>query len=184
MKNTRKLQFRIAAAVAIMSLIGITAAVNVVAIPNQVGGSTIIPPFFNPAGMRLEDFANRKALWLGDAELKGDWEMWSDDSVNDSTIEVLRLKNSASVFGAKASSVTVHRRDMIPLQFEVRFSTREEARSGSTRTQLITNINAWSGGSISAEQPVLEHEAVSVSLGDEIENEITVTLQPIPSRGS
>ena len=39
------------------------------AIPNSVGGGGV--PFINPAGMRLEDFANREEMWKPDFQLKG-----------------------------------------------------------------------------------------------------------------
>jgi len=168
-------RMRIAAAIVaiLLILIGLT-TVDVRAIPNSVGAIG----FINPAGMRLEDFANRREMWQAGAELKGDWEMWHDESITDSTIELLHLKNEATVFGIKANSVTLQRRDELPLQIEVTFSTAEEPRPGKLRHQLITNINAWSGGELSADQSIADHEFVTIHLGDIVDHQIPVTLRP------
>jgi hypothetical protein len=139
----------------------------------------------NPAGMRLEDFANRDAMWQQDAVLKGDWGMWNDGQIEDSTIELLRLQNSAIVFGLKVSEVTLQRRDNRPLQLDVEFTPAKGSTVGTTRDQLIANINAWSGKTmkIDGQSAAITYEKVSVRLKS-TETTIHLTLTPAAAGGS
>ena len=172
-------RLRIAAAITLVALIGSTLAPLLHAIPNQIGGIGL--PFINPAGMRLEDFANRKAMWLDDAVLKGDWEMWTDTALDDATVELLRLKNHATVYGLGAAEVLLQRRDNRPLRFEVKFSTKDESAPGKTRDQLIANINAWTGSSLELKNSIgsLDHENIAVKVDATRNNEVRLILEPI-----
>jgi hypothetical protein len=173
-------RLRIAAAVALLSLAGSSLTPLLHAIPNQIGAIGAIP-FVNPAGMRLEDYANRKPMWQDDAVLKGEWEMWTDTTLDDSTIELLRLKNSAVVYGLDAMEVLLQRRDNQPLRFHVKFSTEGESVPGKTRDQLITNINAWTGGSLELKDSVgsLNHEHIAVKFDATRRNEVRIIFEPL-----
>ena len=119
-------------------------SLDVRAIPNTFGG------FINPAGMRLEDFAARDVIWKPNAELKGNWELWKDARVTDSSIELLHLKMSAIVFGVSAKEVTVQRRDNSILQFQIVFKPGDKIKDlGKLKRVLKTNASQWSGSSAS-----------------------------------
>ena len=172
-------RLRLAAAIALVS-VSLSSLIPLVnAVPQQVGAIGVVP-FINPAGMRLEDFANRKAMWQEDAALKGEWELWSDSRIKDSTIELLQLKNSATVYGLEAVQVVLQRRDNRPLQFQVRFSTEGESAPGKTRDQLVTNIDAWTGGSLELKNSIgsIRHENIDVKVDATRNNEVVLTLKP------
>lgn len=111
-------------------------------IPNEFNTTA----FITPAGMRLEDYAAQKEIWIPRARLIGEWEMWRDDSVADSTIEVLRLNMPAIVFGVPAAEVTVQRRDDQILQFQVAFQPYERIDDFEKLTQIVRrNASLWAG---------------------------------------
>ena len=142
------------------------------AIPNTFGG------FINQAGMRLEDFAARKAMWEPNADLKGTWELWKDEAVTDPAIELFRLKLNAVVFGVTASEVTVQRKDDRIIQFQVVFepSDRKTSLDKLDRT-LKTNASLWSGASASSK--AMKHGASLYSFrSNEEEKQVVLTIKP------
>lgn len=146
------------------------------AIPNQFGGTT---SFINPAGMRLEDFVAQNGIWQANAELKGAWELWNDESVTDSSIELLHLAMPAIVFGVASSEVTLQRKDDRILSFQVVFEPqkperRELAKLGRT---VRRNASVWSGGDASADQFSQGAAEYFIEEFDE-ENCIVVTIRP------
>lgn len=114
---------------------------EVVAIPNSTGVTT----FNFRANMRLEDFVAREVVWQEDAKLAGDWELWKDDEVKDSSIEVLHLLNSAIVFGVEAEEVTVQRRDNQILAFKLVFEPKKKQTIDQLQATLQRNASVWSG---------------------------------------
>ncbi len=130
------------------------AATAAFALPNVVGG------FFNVAGMRFEDFANQAKIWKVDAELAGDWKQWSDDSLSSSdNVEVLRLKQRASVFGIPANSVDLYRKDSVIKQFKVDF-----ADDPKTTIALKANIGAWADGEWDTSGRVIQSSKVALKI--------------------
>ncbi len=169
---------RIATAFTFIFFAGSIAVPLLHAIPSTFNNGIGVP-FINPASMRLEDFANREDMWKQDAKLKGDWEMWNDPEIDDSTIELIHLKNSALVFGMPATEVTLQRRDNRPLRLVVVFSTADEKKPGNTQAQLTANINAWSGKSMELDSgsASLAYEQLSVQLTKAADS-IRITLEP------
>lgn len=145
------------------------------AIPNQFGANT----FINPAGMRLEDFAAQPDIWKQNQELKGTWEMWSDESVTDSTVEVLHLTMPAIVFGVQASEVTVQRRDQQILKFKVVFKPNKQIDDFRKLKRVIkTNASVWSGGD-SDSDTMKEGSAVYTFKENSDTNQLVVTIKSV-----
>lgn len=147
---------------------------NVRGIPNTFGG---FGGFINPAGMRLEDFAAQKKIWNPRAELKGTWELWKDDSVTDTTIELLHLKMSALVFGVPASEVTVQRKDDKILQFQVVFEPYDKIKDFDRLSKMVkTNASLWSGSSATSD--TMKRGSAVYSFREEKDDErVVVTIK-------
>ena len=170
-------RLRITAALTFAVIFGSSLVPLLHAIPNQVGA---IGAFINPAGMRLEDYANREVTWKPNTELKGTWEMWTDTAVDDSTVELLKLKEQATVYGITALEVVLQRRDSRALRFEVKFSTEGESSPGKTRDQLIANIIGWTGTSFELKDSVgsVNHEHITVKVDARRKGEVRLILAP------
>ena len=148
------------------------------AIPNQIG-SIGVGPFINPAGMRLEDFAALPATWVAGAKLPGDWEMWHDTAVNDSGVELLRLKHTATVFGVQATDVIVYRRNMKVEKFQIVFQPdKKNGDLGKLEKLLQANASTWSDAA-SAPDSVKGGSAKFVIESDANKNQSVITVTPI-----
>ena len=130
------------------------------------------------AGMRLEDFAALPAAWEAGAELPGDWEMWHDASVTDSGIELLRLKNTATVFGVQAADVIVHRRNMKVEKFQIVFQPDKKTSDLGKLVKLLrTNGSTWSEGA-SASDSIKGGSAKFVIESNADKNQSVITVTP------
>ena len=145
---------------------------DVLGLPNSIVG------FQNPAGMRLEDFAAQKSVWSTNAKLPGNWQLWKDESVTDSSIELLHLNMAAVVFGVTASEVTVQRKDDVIIQFKVVFETNKRIKDFDKLNRIIkSNASLWSGED--AEDKTMEHGTSLYSFNvDANEDRVVVLINP------
>ena len=147
------------------------------AIPTNIGGF-----FINPANSRLEDFANQQALWKAEVPLKGDWTMWNDRSVTDSSIEVQRLAMRAIVFGREASLVTVQKQHDRPLRFVIRYAQEDEKRDLKlVRETLIRNAALWADQDAPESgdaMPKIKHEHLVIEFAKPKEDHFDIVLSP------
>ena len=106
--------------------------------------------------------------------------MWSDEGLEDTTIELLRLKNSAIVFGATAHEVILQRRDMQPLQLDIEYQPAKGATVANTHEQLVNNVSAWSGEEMKVvgNTATLSYENLSIRL-QTTDTSVHMTLTPV-----
>ena len=149
-------------------------ALNLQAIPNQVGG---VGGFVNIAGMRFENFAGQAATWKPNAKLLGKWEDWKDPSIKDTSIMVYRLNLTADIFGIRASQVTAQVKDEQILSFEAVFD-KSASKSASLTEQLATNIQSFTGAKGDADKKKFTHEKIDIQLKDGENGSVVVTFRP------
>ncbi len=142
------------------------------AIPDTFGNF-----FINPAGMRLEDFANQASTWGPNAQIKGKWGIWNESSNPDTSVEFQRLEMRAIVFGVEAKQVTVQKRNNRPVRFEVHFA-EDPRKPGRTTRQVLANIRAWSGKEISEQKTAMAFENVRIQIGRLADGGLQVYLEP------
>lgn len=147
----------------------------VFAIPDTIGGF-----FINPAGVRLEDFANRASTWEANGQVKGKWGAWKEADNDDTSLEIQRLEMRAIVFGVEANQVTVHKRDNRNVRFEIRYAADSE-NPGRTTRQVLANIGAWGGEEISAQNPSVKTGNLQISIGTLQNGGLQVFLEPSDS---
>ncbi|MCP5540931.1 MAG: hypothetical protein H7A52_12385 [Akkermansiaceae bacterium] len=156
-------RFNLTKTIALGPLAGAAFVAAALAIPNQVGVG-----FINLAGMRLEDFAAQPAVWERDAKLAGDWKLWRDDSVKDTAFEVLKLEQSAVVFGVDSSEVVLWRREGKLERLTVRFESDRRGNGGfeTLERNVRTNLSVWadSGSSKGEGGEIFSKGAVEILL--------------------
>ncbi|MCB1237961.1 MAG: hypothetical protein KDM91_23040 [Verrucomicrobiae bacterium] len=156
-------RFNLTKTIALGLLPGAAFVAAALAIPNQVGVG-----FINLAGMRLEDFAAQPAVWERDAKLAGDWKLWRDDSVKDTAFEVLKLEQSAVVFGVDSSEVVLWRREGKLERLTVRFESDRRGNGGfeTLERNVRTNLSIWadSGSSKGEGGEIFSKGAVEILL--------------------
>ncbi|MEM1296894.1 MAG: hypothetical protein AAGH89_16130 [Verrucomicrobiota bacterium] len=156
----------------VVSAFAVLSAAVVFAIPDTIGGF-----FINPAGVRLEEFANRESTWEANGGLKGKWGMWNETDNDDTSLEIQRLEMRAVVFGVEAQQVTVHKRDNRNVRFEIRYSADSQNPGRITR-QVLANIRAWSGKEISSQNPSMTTGHLEVRIGTLRDGGLQVFLEP------
>jgi hypothetical protein len=112
-------------------------ATAALAIPTNIGG------FNNLANMNFEDFASLGETWKPGVQPKATWEMWKSPDVTDTTVELLRLTCSATIFGIPAAEVTAQRRDDQTFRFDAVFVPTKGAKLEPLDRTLRRNLAAW-----------------------------------------
>lgn len=107
------------------------------AIPTNIGG------FNNLANMNFEDFAALADTWKPGVQPKATWEMWKSPDITDTSIELLRLTCSATIFGIPATEVTAQRRDDQTFRFDAVFVPEKGAKLEPLDRTLRRNLAAW-----------------------------------------
>lgn len=110
-----------------------------IAIPNNFGGGG----FINPAGMRFEDFAALPDSWAPKADLKAPWERWSDDTVDDTSVEIIKMSLGAIIFGIPADEVVAYRKDEAVQRFVVGFRPTEDRPIKQLESAVRRNLGIW-----------------------------------------